>query len=352
MTRIGIILIFVIMRHTTLFFLLLLAMYQMTAQGDCGISGILSIQDPAACGCGSSCSPMYCTPVASGNCNRQLISVFVEIGSCQNGTVIAETVNCNGTSSGLDYGDFCQVGTTRINGNNNQLIYIEECHATGPGQTLPVAITLSADRKDEIIEYRVNCIEHNLGCPGGYPPCSGFLDLQVTEWSIEAGANVTLKWTTTGSPYVIEYKILRSCDLKHWTLVNTVPNSPKILNYKSVDHSPLMGSNYYQLIEIHTDKTTEESPILHFERHSVHNLSRAEAWMIAGILHVSFENQKAHEYNYHLIDINGRQLKTGKKSAIRGSNLWQIYLSTLPSGTYTLIIQEKNEVINLPVFIP
>lgn len=309
------------------------------SQGDCGISGILSIQDPAPCGCGSSCFPIYCTPVASGNCSRQLVSVFVDIPPCQNGTVIAETINCNGTASGLDYGDFCQVGTTRMDGINNRIIYIEECQATGSGEYKPVAITLSADRKDEIIEYRLVCTEHYGGCPGHVPPCSGYLALEISNWSIEAGMPTRLYWSTTNSPYVVRWKITRSPNGIHWDTIGVIKNRAGVTEYKYLDYNPMYGSNYFRLVEFHTNKDVEISPILHFDNKQNHKTHFGSAYSIGGILHITYQATDENERGYLVIsDMTGREWIKKKIEIRNGVNQYHINVADLPYGIYNIII--------------
>jgi hypothetical protein len=334
-----------------LFFLL--SLFRAHGQGDCGLSGTLSISDPAACGCGGSCYPSYCSPLGTGNCNRQLVSAFLDIPPCYNGTIRAQTLNCNPNASGLDIGDFCQVGFTRIDGNNNLLVNIEECHAAPSGTTIPVAITLSADRKDEIISYSLSCTEHNAGCGGGLPPCSLILPLSISDFSIKAGDQVQLTWSIHNLSSIEYLRVLRSIDGFSWAELKSIQPHNLVLFpeiNQCIDNQPLPGNNYYKIEETdHTGRTFYSQILFYLNQNRSFSINKVGPNPCATTIEVALTAENGGDIECFLLDHLGTTVLNHCLTIPEGSSFLQLNLNAIKSGNYNIVILHKGRMYNWPI---
>ncbi len=174
-----------------------------------------------------------------------------------------------------------------------------------------------------------------------YAGCSGFSALPITLTDFYAKPNqnsIQLNWHIETEINVSHYIIERSNDGLNFTPVSTVKSIAETngyvnLNYSTIDYAPKNGINYYRLVNVDKDGSTNYNKTILVNFNQTHS---ADVWInqTETDIVVSHETSFANK-TFYLMDINGK--KIGEYKNLHSDlNYFTINKLYLPKGLYVI----------------
>jgi hypothetical protein len=151
---------------------------------------------------------------------------------------------------------------------------------------------------------------------------------------VKQGTTALVQWQTAQEQNSKDFTIQRSSDGVKYTGIGSVPaagNSNAILNYSFVDPSPVVGKNYYRLLQSDLDGKSSYSPVKVLQFANTGNL----VWYSTGSRTVEVNLQNGTNENYLITDISGKLIRQGQLSNGRTT------LSKLTAGVYVVKVYDK-----------
>jgi photosystem II stability/assembly factor-like uncharacterized protein len=152
---------------------------------------------------------------------------------------------------------------------------------------------------------------------------------------------VVIKWQVANEKTLNHYVVERSDDGKMFNfLQRQEPGS-----FSAIDDKPNYGTNYYRLKMVENDGSYNYSPIrsVQFEPKK-----RTEFDVYPNptddVLNIKFNSTTAQTVDFTLVNALGQTVYTYQLDSKEGDNLMYFYTKNLPSGIYTLIINQENVV--------
>lgn len=195
----------------------------------------------------------------------------------------------------------------------------------------------TSNRADEIITFTVNM----SGTCG--PLCSAVLPIELLSFYGESSSRqINLSWKVAMEKNVNYYLIEKSLDGLSWETISKTPASNKTyatnLNYKSTDHYPVIGVNYYRLTNIDNDNSQGISSVIAVD----HQYDSNSFWIEQNdeeiVIH--FQDTGKNE-NFVLMDNAGKAVWTGLKNS--GVSQLIISKSQIARGMFILSSQSGNK---------
>ncbi len=181
------------------------------------------------------------------------------------------------------------------------------------------------------------------------------LDLNMVSFSGYAGkaANI-LEWTTLSEINMAIFYVERSVSGKEWTLVNkkeATGDSYIQQDYKLVDKEPLTKA-FYRLRMIDKDGRYSMSKVISIERKdSGLKLNAVYPNPNDGNFVVNLTSMPNEDGKIILVNTLGVKVFTKELSAQGGNIIEKINVSHLPTGVYTLLLEQNDKIITKRVMI-
>ncbi|MES2649668.1 MAG: T9SS type A sorting domain-containing protein [Bacteroidota bacterium] len=177
---------------------------------------------------------------------------------------------------------------------------------------------------------------------------AGVLAVSITSFTgTKSNGNVLLNWKTASELKNKEFEVQRSTEGIHWQAIGTVPgamSSNTELRYHFTDKMPLIGKNYYRLLQKDVDGRSSYSGVVVLEMSG--NSFKVNNTPAAGIFQLLVQSDETTELS--LYDAAGR--KTWSLRA--GTGIHRLDLTGQPAGVYLLQIKMKNEVRSQKIINP
>jgi len=166
------------------------------------------------------------------------------------------------------------------------------------------------------------------------------LPVNFISFDLECISNkVRLKWKTEDEQNSNRFKVERSQDGIHWTVIGNLQaagNSSVESNYSFIDEHPLQNS-LYRIAEYDMDES------IHFStqrRSTCITSDKFSLWPnpVHDKLFVNIDASKESKATIKLLDPKGALIKIQTAQIIPGSNQLSIDINTLPGGIYVLLI--------------
>lgn len=153
---------------------------------------------------------------------------------------------------------------------------------------------------------------------------------------------VQLKWSVLTETNHKEYQVLRSTDrISYATIAQVLPNTSK--NYTFLDKTPEMGNNYYKLLQVDLDGTSEELGLANVNYQL--NNSGITVYENPAKDHVKVRASEVDTKKSYLItlsDLLGKRLKSFR---VLGTSLvsgFGMDISSMASGTYLIEVRSMD----------
>lgn len=297
------------------------------------------------CGCSSGCFPGVCDDSGTGNCTAATDAPTFTIPSGQDVEVILNTNNCASTA-GLDSSDdiIIQVDGVDVyhpSTTSNEVINHTECIASDGGGDRTLTLSLTANRRDETIDYTVTFFLGGSGCATPLP-----IELLVFEANLVKD-RVDIYWETASELNNDFMAVERSTDGKDFETIQTVKGksySDDLMQYEHTDNKPLIGTSYYRLRQVDFDGTTTYHKAV-----AVRFNSEKTDWIMYpnpanNVFTIAFNDIIEENTTISIIDGFGRVIKDLEVQP----GLSQVLLNTaeLVPGTYLLQVGNKNSFVS------
>lgn len=175
----------------------------------------------------------------------------------------------------------------------------------------------------------------DYGSPG-FAGSTQILPVRLSHFTTEPYSNgILLKWTTTTEINNSHFDIEHSTDNYLFTPIATIEgagNTSEDQNYEYWHLSPVIGENYYRLVQADYDGTytySEVRPATYYNQETLVYPTAAEEE-----LHIVWGEAIRQEEQLAVFSLNGQQLL--KTTAPVGSKRFTINIAQLPSGAYHL----------------
>ena len=193
----------------------------------------------------------------------------------------------------------------------------------------------ASNRADEIITFTVNM----SGTCG--PSCSSVLPIELVSFFGEpAQPKINLSWKVATEKNVNHYLVEKSLDGLNWEKISKVMASNKAyasnLQYKTSDHYPVNGVNYYRLVNVDNDNSHGLSAVI-----AVNYTEDSKTFWIEQTdeeLIIHFKNSQSE--GVELIDCSGKSV--WKSNDIAGSDKQKIFKRDLTKGMFILRSQSSD----------
>ncbi len=194
---------------------------------------------------------------------------------------------------------------------------------------------------DNEINYKTDVIEYSTTKNSTFP-------IELISFAAKSvNDRVEIDWATASELNNDYFVIERSFDAQSFEAVVNIPgagNSNEVLNYSVIDNEKLEGTVYYRLKQTDFDGAYTYSSILPVTIGGTNELQISD--VINGDKNISFvyNNDIDNKAVIHLIDINGRILKTQKVSG-SGAQMVRLAMGNLSHGVYVIRLSVKDETI-------
>ena len=155
-----------------------------------------------------------------------------------------------------------------------------------------------------------------------------------------------LNWTTEQEINVDRFEIEFSNDGKNFKSIGNVSSTNQTgkQTYRFIDNRSETGVHYYRIKMVDRDQKFSMSGIK-----TVRNLGYANLSIfpnpVNDRMQLILETESNENAQYHITDLSGRRVQTGRFNFVSGENQQFISWSNLPKGTYILSIQLSNETL-------
>ncbi len=265
-----------------------------------------------------------------------------------------------------DFDDFNAVNTTQlptepgdVAGIANLLIEKrpgQSSDGSGHHSTYPDGVNIDPIDSDIVWNATANRWEVSLSVTG----FSGFwvktsstpLPVELSYFEVEKqGKTAVLTWETASEENNMGFHIQRSSNGFEFETIGWVDGAGSTLDiqeYRFVDEEPMMGINYYRLIQEDWDGTTSPSDVrkVVFEGETSANLFPNP---IKGGLDMTLQLdiQDNDDVEIAIVDTNGRFMSHVQTNVEKGMNYLRIPTDRLISGFYFLRISNEKEIQNI-----
>lgn len=183
--------------------------------------------------------------------------------------------------------------------------------------------------------------------------------LPITLTEIKATKNnndIIIEWTNLTESDISNYVVQRSADAIHFTdIAMQAPsgNTNERADYNITDRSPLAGNNYYRIQVMETTGKIIYSRVVKIASgNEKENIVIYPNPVTASTMTVALSGMKKGVYNFHVIDMAGREFfKTQANLDGTASTQTILLPSGVPAGVYTLMINGDNYTANRPFIV-
>jgi hypothetical protein len=183
------------------------------------------------------------------------------------------------------------------------------------------------------------------------------LPLEITNFTgTNRNNQAALNWTLAQETGIDRYDIERSVDGIHYaflgTKASTFHNSSASVNYDYVDAWPLNGTNFYRLKIWKQDGSFSYSSVvtLSFTKPLITDI-RINPNPVNNILNLVCFNKESSPVTCIMYNHDGRMVKNWAGNFSAGTNSLSVDVSTLPAGSYFIVMSRPNERIGEASFI-
>lgn len=157
----------------------------------------------------------------------------------------------------------------------------------------------------------------------------------------DMGGHVRIEWTTATESNTSHFDVERSTEGGSFDKIATVPaagNSQTATAYEAIDGAPVLGVNYYRLVQVDLDGRVVRSDVVSVRFNGTLAGTVIGPNPATSGLTISIEAREAGAHHLRISDMAGRPVMTWTQDAREGRNTWAIDLTTMEAGSYTLEI--------------
>jgi len=160
--------------------------------------------------------------------------------------------------------------------------------------------------------------------------------------------SVELSWATTVETNNDYFQIERSSNGRAFEMIDRVEganNSVTLKNYTSIDRNPNTGDNYYRIKQVDLNGAFTYSDIVLVEMLS-RNTMRMYPMPVSNQLTIDYTSSQTEQASIMLVDALGVLVSQTNLTAVPGDNSFTIDVTTIPAGSYFVIMQfDTNRII-------
>jgi hypothetical protein len=172
--------------------------------------------------------------------------------------------------------------------------------------------------------------------------------LPVTYQSFNAtkiSQGVLVKWATLNETNNLRFELKRAGDNFKFEQIYTEPSKGTAATYTFIDRNPLLGNNYYKLVQVdNSNKTTETEPqLVNFTGNVSDNLETFSAYPNPVVANVTVRFNgvlTAAKQTLKVVNVNGQLLLSTTVSKEQLLTGYDLQLSNFAKGTYIVEIYE------------
>jgi hypothetical protein len=161
---------------------------------------------------------------------------------------------------------------------------------------------------------------------------------------------VSLNWTTSVEINNEYFLVERSTDGKTFEVINRIKgavNSTNLLDYSSIDNSPLYGTSYYRLKQIDSFGNSTYSDVIavSIKENPDFEILSAEP-TINSTIHLLFISAQNDKCSVRIFDHDGSEVYHTGINVLRGTNSKELTCSYLEKGLYLVSISNEKEILS------
>lgn len=172
---------------------------------------------------------------------------------------------------------------------------------------------------------------------------AAFLPVEMIDFDARrTSKKVNLSWQTASEHNNDGFQIQRSSDSRNWEMLSFVPGkgtTQESQSYTYTDEHPLLGMNYYRLLQLDFDGRSEYSKVVGIELENSDGHVQLFPNPSDGDLSLALDLEYIGEATFTLSDCTGRRLKTLMLSLDGGISSHKIDLGGMPAGIYMAMVQ-------------
>ena len=175
--------------------------------------------------------------------------------------------------------------------------------------------------------------------------CSTVLPVGLLSFNAAvANSIVNLEWTTTNEKNVAHYLIQKSSNGIDFYLIGkiTSANNPAVHYYSFTDQNPVAGKNYYRLVVVDTDGSSEISEIEVIESSAAYDFTITPN-PSNGKFTLSATVNGSATINIKMVNLIGQTILQFQDETSEVTYQKELYLTYLPKGVYNLFINSGYE---------
>lgn len=156
-----------------------------------------------------------------------------------------------------------------------------------------------------------------------------------------------LQWVTSMEQNNAYFNVQRSANARDFVTIGKMAskavngNSNVLLQYELQDEHPLVGHNYYRLIQVDNDNRTTTSQLIDLYRDAQGNVVNVYPNPTRSVIQVECTLQEEGKLTIQLLDMSGRVIKETNSL----SNKTQIDMSDVSVGMYQIQVFQNHQVI-------
>lgn len=154
----------------------------------------------------------------------------------------------------------------------------------------------------------------------------------------QKGNSVLVDWTTVNERNLDRFEVERSNDGSSFSILAKVKSEGRERNdYSALDPSPRAGWNFYRLKSLDLDGAFQYSPVVAIQFSGASGMVKVYPNPTSSKVYISIDGTEDGQQDKCTIrDVAGRALFLKQLSLEKGSNVFEIDLSSLSAGTYFL----------------
>jgi len=180
------------------------------------------------------------------------------------------------------------------------------------------------------------------GVGGGTSP----LPVELLHFNAKAvDNNVQLNWATASETDNDYFQVERSADGRTFStiaMVNGAGTTNTLQSYEAMDKSPVLGDNYYRLMQVDFDGTATYSDIV-IANISADKEIKVYPVPVRDLLIIDYTSSNEEEISLRVTDALGRVVSIKEVEVIQGYNQLDVDFKTIPQGSYSVIIQSSSD---------
>jgi hypothetical protein len=158
---------------------------------------------------------------------------------------------------------------------------------------------------------------------------------------------VSVNWTASCTNIQSYFDIEKSADGQSFTKIGSVDAAQGTKQYAYTDNKPTRGNAFYRLRMVDIDGKPYFTQVVRVNyRSKLVNINNIFPSLATSQLNVQVHSEASQTTALHILDMNGRIVKSQSLQLVAGQQSVPVVVSGLAPGTYTLRLQTGNEIVS------